>query len=128
MVSVAKPSVLECWVVDSSCLIDEVECHFSGANGLLLGVYQILHAQNVSLVEVHDADVVETAENIVLYLTLGEGHSRVERVSPSQVQIMDDGSEVLVPVQMFPQNQRILGIHLNRRNILIQQIKRRICW
>lgn len=82
MVSVAESSVLECWVVDCSSLIDEVKGNFSSPDGLLLGVYQVLHAQNVGLVEVHDTDVVETTENIVLYLTLGEGYSRVERVSP----------------------------------------------
>lgn len=126
MIRITKACILKSRIVDCSCLIKQIKCNFCSTDWLLFWVYQVLHAQNIGLVKIHHCDIVETAENIVMDFVFHKGDSWVKRVMPCEMQIIHNGSKVLVPVQMFCKYQSILGIHLDCRNELVEDIESRV--
>jgi hypothetical protein len=75
MVCVAETRVLETRVVNCPHLVEQVKCDLSCPYRLLLRVYQVLNTEEIGFVEVHDGDVVEAAEDIVLDFVFHEGNS-----------------------------------------------------
>lgn len=122
MVGIAESCVLKSWVVNCSYLVEQIKCNLCCLDRLFLCTHQILNAKKVSLVKIHDCDVVEAAENIVLDLIFHEGNSRIERVMPCQMEIIDNRSKILVPVEMFGKSECVFGIHFNSGNEFIEDI------
>ena len=75
MVRVAETCVLKTRVVNCPHLVKQVECDLSCPYRLLLRVYQVFNTEEIGFVEVHDGDVVEAAEDIVLDFVFHERNS-----------------------------------------------------
>lgn len=126
MICITESSVLETRIVNCSYLVKQIKCNFGCSNRLFPRVYQVILTKNIGLVEVHYCNVVKATENIILNFVLHEWDSRVKRIMPCQVEIIDNWSKVFVPVQMLGQSKGIFCIHLYCRNVLIEEIHRRI--
>ena len=84
MVGVVETRVHKGGIVDRSDLIKQVKSNLSCLYRLLSSTDQILHAEDIGLVEVHDTQVVEAAENIIVNLVLHVALSRVKGIPPSE--------------------------------------------
>ncbi len=122
MVRVTETCVLETRVVNCPHLIEQVKCDLCCPYRLLLRVYQIFNTEEIGFVEVHDGNVVEAAEDIVLDFVFHEGDAGGEGVVPGEMEIIDDGSEILVPVEVFGESECVLGVHFDGGNVLIEDV------
>lgn len=122
MVRITESCVLKTRVVNRSYLIEQVKRDLSRSYRLLLRIYQVFNAQQVGLVKVHHSDVVKATEHVILNLVFHEGDSRVEGIVPCQVKIINYGSEVFVPVQMFGESECVFGVHFDCWDVLVEDI------
>jgi hypothetical protein len=126
VVSVAEAGVDEGLVVDRPHAVEEVEGGLGALHGLLAGVVEFLHGEDDCLVEVEDAQVVEAAEDVEVDVVLHELQLRVERIVPHYLQVVHHLPVLLVPVQPLAHDQREPHVHLNRGDVLVHDLDRRL--
>lgn len=78
VVGIAESCIYEGVVVDSPHLIEQIICNFGTLHRLFPRIIELLIGQQHCLVEIEYAEVVETAENIKIYIVLHELELRVE--------------------------------------------------
>ena len=119
VVGIAESCIDEGVVVDSPHLIEQIICNFGTLHRLFPRIVELLIGQQHCLVEIEYAEVVETAENIKIYIVLHELELRVEWIVPHDLDIINHLTEVLVPVQSLAHDQREPHVHLYGRNVLV---------
>jgi hypothetical protein len=75
MVSITESCVLEMRKINSPYLIEKIKRNFSSSNGLFFRINQILHTEYISFMEIHDGNVIEAAENIIMNLVFHKGNT-----------------------------------------------------
>ena len=83
IVSIAEAGVHETWVVAGSHFVKEIVSNFSAFGRLFFTVHQLLHCQDGSLMEIHNAKIVEAAVNIKIDLSLYAFEIFVKRIEPN---------------------------------------------
>ncbi len=79
--------------------------------------------QEDRFVEVHDSNVVETAEDVEVDIVSHEFQGRVERVVPHDLKVIDCYAVLLVPVQVLAHHQSEFNVHLHGWNVLVDHVQ-----
>ncbi len=69
-----------------------------------------------------ETQVIETAEDIVVDFVFHESELRVEGVRPNYVEVLDGGSEIGIPVEMFGDQEGESDVHFNDCLIFIDNV------
>ena len=119
IISIREASVNKTSIVEGPHPVEEVVCYFSTLHGFLFGAVELLSCQKNRFVEIHDAQIVETAEDIVVDIVLHEFVLGVEGVVPGDLQVVNGQPVILVPVQVLAHQNCVPQVHLDGWNVFV---------
>lgn len=124
-ICIRKSCIDKSRIVISSHSIEQIIGSFGTLHRLLFRAVKVLKAHMNCFIKVHDSQVVETAENIEMYIVFHELQLWVERVVPNNLQVINCNAKLFVPVEVFAHKHSVFDIHFNCWDVLVNYFDRR---
>ena len=122
IVSIREAGVNKTGIIEGPHPVEEVVGYFGTLHGLLFGAVEFLPRQEDRFIEVHDAQIVEATEDIVVDVILHELVLGVEGIVPGDLQVVNGQPVLLVPVQVLAHQNCVPQVHLKGWNVLVDDI------